>query len=371
MNFTYNDEQAMLRESVDRFGAERWNVAERLERLAEGSAGTRRRWAEMAELGWLMLPIAAKDGGLGGSAVDVMAVMEGFGRHLMTEPYATCCVLAPALMASGGDLATELLERIGTGEARVAAALLEDDGYAVLGVDTCATQTDGGPRLTGHKVHAEDGGDADWFIVSARTAGSYGERDGISLFLVPADAQGLRVRRYRSSDGHRHCSLTLDNVPATPIGDRDGGAIRIAAAADRAIAAHLAEAVGSMEAATAATLDYARTRQQFGAPIGSFQVVQHKLVDMTIAAEEARALASVAANSLDSGSPDRALIAAARVRVSQCGVTVAQASVQLHGGVGVCEELIVSHHLRRQMMLDLILGDRDYHRARYVTLSEQ
>lgn len=369
MDFAYSDEQRMLRDSADRFGETEWRGADRLALLADGPAGTRRRWAAMAELGWLMLPLPEADGGLGGGPVDVMAIMEGMGRHLMTEPYVTCCVFAPRLMQGGGDLAAELLPAIGTGDVRVAAALLEDDGYSVFGVGTRADEADGGWRLHGHKVHAEDGADADLFIVSARTGGTYGDKQGISLFLVAADAEGLGVRRYRSTDGHRHCSLMLDAVPAILLGERDTAVPRIAAAADHAIVAHLAEAVGSMESVTAATLDYVRTRQQFGVAIGTFQVVQHKLVDMSIACEEARALTSVAARSLAAGTNDRALIAAARVRVSQCGVAVAQAAVQLHGGVGTSDELTVSHHLRRQMMLDLILGDRDYHRARYVALS--
>lgn len=368
MEFAYSEEQQMLRDSADRFGEEHMGAADRLTRLAEGPEGSRRRWADMAALGWLMLPITEADGGLGGGPVEVMAIMEGFGRHLMIEPYVTCCVLTPALLHGGGALADELLPKIGTGEIRVATALFEDDGYAVFGV---ATRADDGASLTGSKSHVEDGADADWFVVSARTGGSHGDRDGISLFLVPADAEGLTVRRYRSSDGHRHCSLTLDNVSATLLGERGNAAPRIAAAADRAIIAHLAEAVGSMEAATAATLDYVRTRQQFGVAIGTFQVIQHKLVDMSIACEEARAITSVAARSLIGATPDRALIAAARVRVSQCGVAVAQSAVQLHGGVGTSDELVVSHHLRRQMMLDLILGDRDYHRSRFIMLSDR
>jgi alkylation response protein AidB-like acyl-CoA dehydrogenase len=369
MDFAYSDEQQMLRDSADRFGEDRWNGADRLKRLAEGPEGTRRRWAEMAELGWLMLPISEAEGGLGGGPVEIMALMEGFGRHLMTEPFASCCVLSAGMMKAGGALAAELLERIGAGEVRLATALLEDGGYAVFGVETRADGEGDSCRLSGVKVHVEDGADADWFIVSARTAGAPGDRQGISLFLVAADADGLVVRRYRSTDGHRHCSLVLNNVAAVLVGERDAGAARIAAAADHAIVAHLAEAVGSMERATAATLDYVRQRKQFGVAIGSFQVIQHKLVDMSIACEESRALASVAARSLAGAAPDRALIAAARVRVSQCGITVAQQAVQLHGGVGTSEELVVSHHLRRQMMLDLILGDRDYHRARFIALS--
>lgn len=368
MDFAYSDEQRMLRDSVDRFGEAEWMVADRARRLAEGVEGSRRRWRAMAELGWLMLPIAEADGGLGGGPVEVMTVMEGVGRHLMTEPYVTNCVLAPALVQGGGERCSEILAQVGEGAARIAAALVEDGGYSLHNVATQASGGGDGVWLSGVKPHVEDGADADWFVVSGRTGGSADEADGISLFLVPRDADGLIVRRYRSVDGHRHARLEMDGVPAIAIGERDHASPRIAAAVDRAIAAHAAEAVGSMESATAATLDYARTRQQFGVAIGTFQVIQHKLVDMTVACEEARAIVTLATVRLAGSTPDSALVAAAKARVAQCGVLVAQQAVQLHGGVGTSEELVVSHHLRRQMMLDLAHGDRDHHRARFAAL---
>ncbi|PQM28839.1 acyl-CoA dehydrogenase [Sphingopyxis lindanitolerans] len=369
MQFAYNDEQQMLRDSVERFGDEEWSAADRLKRLEEGAEGTARRWAQMAELGWLMLPIAEAEGGLGGGPIEIMAIMEGLGRHLMTEAYVSYCVLAPALMAGGGDYCTALLEQVGAGKARIAAALIEDEGYATAAITTFASMDGDAFRLTGVKTHVEDGADADWYLVSARIAGSMGDRDGISLFLVPRTAEGLRVQRFRSIDGHRHCSLEFADVVGIPVGGLGEAADRIDAARDRAIVAHLAEAVGSMEAAAAATLDHVRTRQQFGVLIGTFQVVQHKVVDMNIACEEARALTMVAASQLASCGEASSLIAAAKVRVTQCGLVVTRQAVQLHGGVGTSEELIVSHHLRRQMMLDIAHGDRDHHKARFAELN--
>jgi len=369
MQFAFNDEQQMLRDSVERFGEDEWNAADRLKRLAEGPEGTARRWAQMAELGWLMLPIAEDEGGLGGGPVEIMAIMEGFGRHLMTEAYVSYCVLAPALMAGGGDHCAALLEQVGAGQVRIAAALIEEEGFDIASIETVASADGDSFRLMGAKAHVEDGADADWYLVSARTSGASGERAGISLFLVPCGAEGLTVQRFRSVDSHRHCSLALDGVAGIPVGAVGEAADRIEAALDRAIVAHLAEAVGSMEAAVAATLDYVRTRQQFGAPIGSFQVVQHKVVDMSVACEEARALMMVAASQLAGGGEASSLVAAAKVRVAQCGIAVAQQAVQLHGGVGTSEELVVSHHLRRQMMLDLAHGDRDHHKARFAELT--
>ncbi len=363
MDLSYTDEQAMLRDAVDRYGQEGWVPARRRVMLEDGEALVRRTWSEMAELGWLMLPIAEDRGGLGGGAGEVMAVMEGIGRHLIVAPYVASCVLVPALLAAPGDEADALLAAIADGETIAAAALLEaDGGYDPGHVETRAAERDGW-RLTGAKVHVEDGGDADRFVVSARRGD-----DTIGLFLVDRDAAGLTVERFRAIDGHRHARLRLDGVAAVALGDGEDALAVIDAAIDRAVAAQAAEAVGSMEAANAATLDHLRTRHQFGVAIGSFQVLQHRMVDMTLAAEEARAIAAHAALHLDEAPAARTrAVAAARVRTGECGLFVGQQAVQLHGGVGFSDELIVSHHLRRQMMLGIAHGSIDHFRARFAT----
>ncbi|MEH3159218.1 MAG: acyl-CoA dehydrogenase [Sphingomonas taxi] len=369
MDFVYSDEQQMLRDSVDRYGAERWAAADRLRILSADPAEAKRRWAEMAELGWLMLPIPEADGGLGGGPVEVMAVMEGIGRHLIAMPYVTSCVLVPALVA-GSDAGGDLLEGIGLGERQAAAGLLEaDGGYDLHRVATRAERDADGWRVSGAKVHVEDGADADVFVVSARTAGGTDERDGIGLFLIPRDGDGVTVEPFRAIDGHRHARLRLDGAKAVPVGEAEAALPRIEAAVDRAIAATLAEAVGSMEAASAATLDYLRTRQQFGVAIGSFQVLQHRMVDMVVACEEARSMAYQATLNLHRADAERArAVAAGKVRVGESGIYVGQQAVQLHGGVGISEELIVSHHLRRQMMLNLAFGPVEHHRARFAAI---
>jgi pimeloyl-CoA dehydrogenase len=371
MDFAYSDEQQMLRDSVRRYGEEHWNAADRLKTLAAGQEPIRRRWAEMADLGWLMLPIAEADGGLGGTPADVMAVMEGMGRHLMTLPYVASCVLVPALVG-GNDAAAALLAGIGAGEVLAAAALLEaDGGYDLCHVATAAERSGDGWRLTGAKVHVEDGADADQFVVSARTGGRTDECDGIGLFLVDRTAAGLTIGRFRAIDGHRHARLDLNAVEGIAIGDVGGAAPVIGAAIDRAIAAQLAEAVGSMEAASEATLDHLRTRHQFGVPIGSFQVLQHRMVDMVVAGEEARSMLYHATLNLAREADARArAISAAKVRVAESGLYVGQQGVQLHGGVGFSDELIVSHHLRRQMMLAQAFGNVDHHRSRFARLGD-
>ncbi len=369
MDFVYSDEQQMLRDSVLRYGEEHWAAADRAKALAGGRDLAKRRWAEMADLGWLMLPIAEEAGGLGGGAADVMAVMEGMGRHLMTLPYVTSCVLVPALV--GGDEAgAELIAGIAAGTTIAAAGLLEaDGGYDMRHVATRAVRLGDGWRLTGAKVHVEDGADADWFVVSARSAGDVDDAGGIGLFLVDRAAAGLTVQRFRAIDGHRHARLALADVPAIPVGEIEAATPVIEAAVDRAIAAQLAEAVGSMEAAAEATLDHLRTRHQFGVAIGSFQVLQHRMVDMVVAGEEARSMAYHATLNLDRTRAERArAVAAGKVRVAETGLYVGQQAVQLHGGVGFSDELIVSHHLRRQMMLGQAFGNADHHRARFAAL---
>lgn len=367
MDFTYSDEQRMLGQSVDRFGEARWSPADRLKRLEDFEASVAQDWAQMAELGWLMIAMPEADGGLGGGPAEVMAAMEAFGRHLLPHPYVASCVLTPALVAGAGEAASELMAGIAAGAVQAAAGLLEaDGGYDLAHVATAARRIDGGWRLDGCKSHVEDGAGADWFVVSARTGGGADEPAGISLFLVAKDAPGLTVERFRAVDAHRHARLRLDGVSqVVALGEIDAALPTIERAVDHAIAAHLAEAVGSMEQANLATLDYLRTRQQFGVAIGTFQALRHRAVDMAIAAEEARSMCYRATLQLD-GPERRRAVSAAKTRVGQTGLYVARQAVQLHGGVGTSDELVVSHHLRRQMMLEIAYGDAGHHRRRFI-----
>ncbi|GAB3104097.1 acyl-CoA dehydrogenase [Aestuariicella hydrocarbonica] len=371
MNFDYSGEQQMLLDSVLRYGLDNWSADKRLACLKDLPSNVTKSWAEMADLGWLMLSIPEEEGGLGGTPVDVMALMEGIGRHLIPVPYVTSCVLVPALLSGTGETATEILEGIGLGNIRAAAGFLESEGGFDLNyVGLSAELSDNRWLLSGEKVHVEDGGDADWYVVSARTAGSIMDSDGISLFLISANSPGLKVENFRAVDGHTHSRLRLDNVNATLVGEKDQALMRIESAVDRAITAHVAEAVASMEMANAVTLDYLGTRRQFGVSIGSFQVLQHRAVDMAIAAEEARSMMLHATLNLNADPVTRKrAVSAAKTRVGQTGLYVAKQAVQLHGGVGTCDELIISHHLKRQMMLDTAYGQADYHRTRFANVS--
>jgi len=371
MDFEPGEEQVMIGDSVALFGARHYPASERLKGLTDSADAEQARWREMAELGWLGLDIPDHRGGAGGTMFHVMAVMQGFGRHLMREPFVTRCVLSTALLAAGStELADRLLRETASGTANLALGVAEARaGFSLHWVETTAEAVAGGFRLTGHKSHAPDGADADWYIIPARSHGLVDDRDGLSLFLVPRAAVGLTIHPFRSIDHHRHATLDLDGVVvdgAALLGPLGQALPLLEAAVERAIAAHLAEAVGSMDALRDVTLEYLKTRHQFGKPIGSFQALQHRMVDMDTACEEARSMVYHAFASLDGDAAHRRrAIMAAKVRVGQCGLYVGRQAVQLHGGLGMSAEHIVSHHLKRQMMLDLAYGNAEFHKKRF------
>lgn len=366
MDFQLNDDQTMLADSVERFGRDEWPLAERPRLLAAaGQEPDNRRWLAMAELGWLALPLSEAQGGLGGSPSDIMVVAEGIGRHLLPDPFVSTCVGAAALL---GPEQGDLLEAVAMGSARVALALGDGDSrFDHLRVSTTAEARDGDHVLSGTKHHVPDGADADWFIIPARTSGAVGDLAGITLFLIARDAPGLKIERFRAMDHHRHARLTLDGVGAsTVLGEVGGGGMPLGQAVKRAVLAHCAEAVGAMDALREITLEYLKTRQQFGQPIGSFQALQHRMVDIAIACEEARSITYRATLEAEAGVMDKGRMAsAAKARVGQCGLYVGRQAVQLHGGVGVSEELVVGHYYKRLMMLDLAYGNADHHKARF------
>lgn len=376
MDFDLSDEQKLLRDSAWRFGEEHQVFTAWRARVANGRGFDRAIWSAMADLGWLALMVPEDDGGLGGSALDVMVLMEAFGRFLMLEPFVSSCVIAPALLRHAtAARRAELMASIAAGTAIVALADAEPQSrFDLHRVATRAEAAGDTFVLTGEKSHALDGGAADWFIVPARTAGGPADAVGVSLFLVSADAPGLTVAPTRAMDHRINARLTLDDVRVGAnalIGDPGGGLPLLRHAVDLGIAARLAEALGAMDAVNAMTLDYLRTRHQFGQPIGAFQALQHRAVDMSIACEEARSMTYLATLSLDASDEERSrIISAAKARVSQTSLFVGRQAVQLHGGVGFSEELAVGHYLKRLIMIDMAFGNADHHRSRFAALSK-
>jgi alkylation response protein AidB-like acyl-CoA dehydrogenase len=369
VDFNYSDEQIALQETLQRFISRDYGFQRRRE-LARSELGfSAEAWAQYAELGLLSLPFPESFGGLGGNAVDIMLVMERIGRGLLLEPFLSTIVMCGGLIRDAGSdsLKANLLPRIGTGELKLALACYEAAGRYDLSRVECRAARDGrGWRLSGRKIVVLDAASADYFLVSARSGG---EGD-ISLFLVERGTAGLSLYSYPTQSGGRAADLRLDDVVLPPdalIGGLGDGLSIVERAVDRGVAALCAEAVGIIEALNEATLNYLKTRKQFGVPIGRFQALQHRMADMFIAAEQSRSMAvnaAVHADSEDAAARRRA-VSGAKAYISRAARLVGQEAVQMHGAVGVVDDVIVSHYFKRLTMIDMSLGDADHHLARF------
>jgi alkylation response protein AidB-like acyl-CoA dehydrogenase len=374
MDFNYSDEQIALQETLRRF-IDRDYGFDRRRALAGSALGfSAEAWAQYANLGLLSLPFPEEFGGLGGSAVDIMLVMELIGRGLLLEPFLSTIVMCGGLIRDAGAEAVKraLLPRIGAGEIKLALACYEAAGRYDLSQVACSAvrSSDGSWCLSGHKTVALDAPSADFFLISARSAGAAQEARGISVFLVGRESAGLTLIAYPTQSGGRAADVRLENVAVGAealIGIDQQGLALIERAVDRGVAALCAEAVGIIAALNEATLNYLKTRKQFGVPIGKFQALQHRMADMFIAAEQARSMAVIAAVGADSESAAerRRAVSGAKAYIGQAARLVGQQAVQLHGAMGVVDDLIVSHYFKRLTMIDLSLGDGDFHLARF------
>jgi alkylation response protein AidB-like acyl-CoA dehydrogenase len=366
MDFDLTDDQRLLTESVTRLLADEYSFAQRGALLKTAEGWSPKLWAQYAELGLLGLPIAEEHGGFGGGAVDVMLLMQAFGRHLVLEPYLATVVLGATAIRLAGDAAqqAEILPAIASGETKLAFAHYERQSrYDITDVLTAATRQGGNYVLEGAKSVVLHGDCADRLIVSARTGGSRDEREGISLFLVDAAAEGVTRRGYALRDGTRAAEIALSGVPATLLGAVDQAMPVIEQVVEAGIAATSAEVIGAMEAMQAMTLDYLKTRVQFGKPIGENQALQHRAAEMLVAMEQGRSMAMLAAMTLEETDPaERARsISMAKVGVGQAGRFVSQNAVQLHGGIGMTDEYAVGHFFRRVMVIEHMFGDTAWH----------
>jgi alkylation response protein AidB-like acyl-CoA dehydrogenase len=373
VDFTYSNEQLALQETLQRFIGRDYGFDRRRELSKTALGFSADAWARYAELGLLALPFPEEVGGLGGNAVDIMLVMELIGRGLLLEPFLSTIVMCGGLLRDAGSepLEGNMLQRMGAGELKVALACYEAAGrYDVSHVACAAVRSGAGWRLSGEKIVVLDAPSADYFLVSARNSGRAGEPHGISVFLVAREAAGVSLFAYPTQSGGRAADVRLDGVAvdeAALIGAAGDGLALVERAVDRGIAALCAEAVGIMTALNEATLNYLKTRKQFGVPIGKFQALQHRMADMFIAAEQARSMAvnaAVYADSLDAAARRRA-VSGAKAYIGQAARLVGQQAVQMHGAMGVVDELIVSHYFKRLTMIDLSLGDADHHLARF------
>jgi alkylation response protein AidB-like acyl-CoA dehydrogenase len=374
MEFNYSEEQLALQDTLQRFISRDYDFDKRRGFSASPLGYSAEAWRQYAELGLLALPFPEELGGLGGNAVDIMLVMEQFGQGLLLEPFLSTVVTCGGLLRDAASPAVKekLVPQIAAGKLKLSLAAYEATGrYDLSYVTSTARESGGNWLLSGRKTVVLDGASADCFLVSARSSGKAGDRDGISLFLVPRDAKGLTIAAYPTQSGARAADLLLENVAVGStealIGEPGRALPIIERAVDRAIAALCAEAVGIINALNQATLNYLKTRKQFGVAIGTFQALKHKMADMLIAAEQARSMAIIAAvhaDAEDAAERHRA-ISAAKAYIGQAGRLVGQHAVQMHGGMGVVDELIVSHYFKRLTMIDLSLGDADYHLASF------
>ena len=365
MDFDYSDEQQLLRESVARFVREEYAFAARKQLIASGQAFSAAHWSLFAELGWLAVPLPESCGGLGGSAVDAAIVLEEFGRGPVLEPWIPTLVLGAGAIAALGSPAQQqaLLPRVIAGELQLALAHSETAArYDHAAISTRAAPTPTGWQLDGEKCVVLNAPAAGVLLVSAREpSGTTG------VFLVEPSAAGLGMRAYRNIDGTVAAELTLAAVHLDAnarLGDAEA-LPALVALHDRAALMVCAEAVGAMTVLLQKTVDYTKTRRQFGTAIGSFQALQHRMADMFIEVEQARSILLMALLTADDGGDARRAISAAKSRIGRAARKVGQEAIQLHGGIGVTEDLDVGHYVKRLLVIEALFGNSDWHLRRF------
>ena len=371
MDFELSDEQRLLKDSVERLAAQRYDFVSRKKYMKENDGWSRDMWRQYAELGLTALPFAEEHGGIGGGPVETMIVMEAFGRALALEPYFATIVLGGGFLKAGASKAVrdELLPKVAAGETLLSFAHTERQSrYDLADVATMATKEDSGYDLEGAKSLALHGDVADKLIVSARVSGAQRDRHGIGLFLVDTKAPGVSLRGYPTVDGLRAAEVTLTGVKVDAdavIGEPGHAYPLIEQVVDQGIAALAAEAVGAMSAMHEVTVDFLKQRKQFGVPIGNFQVLQHRAGEMLIALEQGRSMAMLA--TMMSEEPNaverRKAIAAAKVQIGRSAKFVGESAIQMHGGIGMTMEYKVGHYFKRVTMIDKMFGDADHHLA--------
>ena len=381
MDFALSSDQRLLKESVERFVRRDYPFTKRRANAAADGGFGRDTWAVMAELGWLGAALpedwgGSGGGGGGGGGVETMVLMEGLGRGLVVEPLLSSAVLGGGLIRYGGSDAQKaaLLPALVRGELLLAFAYAERQSrYDLQDVALTARRDGVGFVLDGHKGVVLGGDTADAIVVSARTGGARRDAAGISLFLVGRDVAGLTSRGYPTIDGSRAAEFVFDGVAVVAdalVGDLDGSLPLIERVVDTATAAVSAEALGIMSVLNEATLEYLKTREQFGQPIGQFQALQHRMVDMSMAREETQLLVAVAALTADADDPARRAhaVSAAKVQVGKAGRLIGQEAVQLHGAIAMTDEYGVGHYFKRLGMIGRLFGDADHHLRRFASL---
>ena len=373
MNFNLSEEQTMIQDSIVRFVADNYALDQRNATVAQEHGFSAKHWQQFAELGWLSIPFAEEHGGFGGGPVDTMVIMQEIGRGLVAEPFLPTVLLFGGLLQAGAsaELQGEYIPQIIAGELQGAFAYLERQSrYEITDIKTRAKQDGVNWVLSGQKTVVLNGGAAQKIVVAARTSGDQADQSGITLFLVDAAADGLERTSYRMTDGREAANINLSNVTAEAVisGVGEGYAL-MASVIDDARLAVCAEALGAMESLNAQTLEYLKTRKQFGVAIGSFQALQHRMVDLFAACENTRSLLYRTVCVAQAGDEDtlRSLLAL-KVMVGRAGRLIGGEAIQMHGGMGMTNELSVGFYVKRLMIINTLFGDADYHQQKFAAL---
>src|ERR1700759_1771910 len=376
MDFDLTEEQRLLKDSVDGLLTDSYDFEARKKYAKEKGGWSKQVWDKLAEQGLLGLPFAEADGGFGAGAVETMIVMEALGKALVLEPYLATVVVGGGFLRHGGSDAQKAayIPGIIDGSKTFAFAQLEKNSrYDLADVSTTAKKKGDAYVIDGEKFVVVNGENADTLIVTARTKGNRREKWGIGVFIGPADPKGVTRKGYPTQDGLHAADITFTGVEVgadAAIGDPDNALALIERVVDEARTALCAEAVGAMDESLKSTVEYLKTRKQFGVPIGSFQTLQHRAADMFVAVEQARSMSMFAtmASDFDNAKERARAVAAAKVQIGKSAKFVGQQSIQLHGGIGMTEEAKIGHYFKRLTMIESTFGDTDYH-LRRVTAS--
>ncbi len=372
MNFELSEEQQLIQDSVAKFVQDNYGLEERQKLVAGKTGFSAEHWSTMAELGWLGLTVNETDGGFGGNQIDTMLVMEQFGKGLVLEPFFASIVLGARALCLGGSeaLRAELMPGVIDGSRQLALAYAEEQSRFDLDDVVTHAKADGdGYVINGTKCMVQSAATAHQIIVSARTSGGQTDKNGVSLFVVDADAEGVEITGYPTVDGLQAAEVKLTNVsvPADRlIGELDQGYAILEAVAMDGILAISAEAVGAMEMLYKDTVEYISEREQFDHPLSDFQVLQHRMVDMFMEYEQCKSLLYRATlEAAQSGTQAMRTVHALKHYVGKAGIMIGENAVQSHGGMGVTEELRIGHFFKRLLVIDAQFGNSDYHLEKF------
>ena len=375
MNFELSEEQKMIQQSVERFVQENYDLSNRIKISSEDPGYSKEYWSSMAELGWLGLAFDEEDGGFGGNQIDTLVLMEQFGKGLVLEPFLANIVLGGGAIKRGGSAALKelIIPSLIDGSLQLTLAYAEEQSrFDLEDIATAAREDDGNFVLNGKKSMVLNAESADKIIVVARTNGSQVDKEGISLFLVNADSDGLERENFPTVDGLRASEIYLNDVKVSPenlIGEKDKGFEILQAVANDAILALAAEAVGAMEVLYKDTVEYTQQREQFDHPLSDFQVLQHRMVDMFMEYEQCKSLLFRATmETVQDPQLSQRTVHALKHLIGKSGIFVGENAVQLHGGMGVTEELRVGHFFKRLLVIDSQFGNADFHLDKFTSL---